>query len=141
MKTRKLLVAIVILVTAIFFNTEAVNATYEEHTIIKLADSSILDKTIEDGDNFMEKANSGMQVITQDDTKSVTDSIYGVLMLFGMAAAVIVGLIIGTKYMMSTVDEKAAAKTQLVVYFIGCAVLFGALTIWRAVVGLLNSAL
>lgn len=149
MKTRKILITIVILLTAIFFNIETVNATSEEHIITKLASSessesgsSTLTQTIEDGNEFIEKGGSGdVHIVTSKHTKTATNAIYGVLMLFGIISAVIVGLIIGIKYMMSTVEVKADVKKQLVVYLIGCAVLFGAITIWRTVVTLLNNAM
>ncbi len=56
-----------------------------------------------------------------------------------MVVAVIVGLIIGIRFMVSGVDEKAKIKEELMPYVIGCFIIFGAFGIWKIIVSILSS--
>ena len=40
---------------------------------------------------------------------------------------------------MGSIEEKAEIKTMLIPYIIGCVVVFGAFTIWKIVVDILQS--
>ena len=70
--------------------------------------------------------------------ENVTDVLYNILLAVGIIAAVIVGLIIGIKYMMGSVAQKAETKELLAPYIVGCVIIFGAFAIWKIVVNLLN---
>ena len=48
----------------------------------------------------------------------------------------IVGTIIGIQFMVASAEDKAKVKEALVPYIIGCAVIFGAFTIWSIVVNI-----
>ena len=54
-----------------------------------------------------------------------------------MVVAVIIGLVIGIKFMVSSVEEKAKIKELLLPYVVGCGVVFGAFGIWSLVVNIL----
>ncbi len=54
-----------------------------------------------------------------------------------MVVAVIVGLIIGIRFMTGGIEEKAKIKELLVPYVAGCIVIFGAFGIWSLVVNVL----
>ena len=62
----------------------------------------------------------------------------GFLWGVGIFVAVIVGAIIGIKYMLGSVQEKAEHKNLLVPYVVGCTIIFGALTIWSVLINLLD---
>ena len=51
-----------------------------------------------------------------------------------MIIAVVVGMILGIKYMMATSEDKAEIKQTLPAYIVACVVVFGAFAIWRLVV-------
>lgn len=48
----------------------------------------------------------------------------------------LVGTIIGIQFMVASAEDKAKVKEALVPYVIGCAVIFGAFTIWSIAVNL-----
>ena len=101
--------------------------------------ATISDDAISDAEDFLSKADSSSQVINDDNVKKFSDDVFNILLAIGMVAAVIVGLIIGIKFMISSVDEKAKVKEILVVYVIGVVVLIGAFTIWKVIVNLLGN--
>lgn len=77
--------------------------------------------------------------IGEDDLKVLSNTIYNILLVVGIAAAIIVGLIMGIKFMLGSLEEKAEIKTMIIPYIIGCIVVFGAFAIWKIVVDILQS--
>ncbi|MCI9063179.1 MAG: hypothetical protein HFJ17_01020 [Clostridia bacterium] len=62
----------------------------------------------------------------------------GVLWGAGVWIAVISGIILGIRFMISDPDKKAEIKKALVVYTVGVVVVLGALSIWRIVIDVLD---
>ena len=111
------------------------------------ADDTLSD-IFSDGDKFLEaqnnKTNNGIlsdkeMQEAQDKINDASGIIYNVLFGIGMVVAVVVGSILGIQFMISTVDERAEIKKTLIVYVVGCVILFGAFGIWKIVVNLLKS--
>ena len=71
--------------------------------------------------------------------QDMSNLIYNILLIIGVVVAVIVGLIIGIKFMTGSVEEKAKVKETFVAYIAGCVVVFGAFTIWKVVVTIIQS--
>lgn len=67
----------------------------------------------------------------------VSDTIYNVLLVIGIIAAFIVGGILGIKFMTGGIEGQVEVKQALVPYIVGCAVVFGAFTIWKIVLTIL----
>lgn len=88
--------------------------------------------------NFMNAGKTQNNPLNQEGLKNVSDVVYNVLLAVGIIAAVIVGLIIGIKYMLGSVAEKAETKELLAPYIVGCVIIFGAFAIWKIIVELLN---
>ena len=63
--------------------------------------------------------------------------LYNALLIIGIIIAVIVGAILGIKFMMGSVGEKADIEKLLVPYVVGCIIVFGAFGIWKLVVTIL----
>lgn len=101
--------------------------------------TSSIDDIINDGDKFLETAQSSGQVINIRALQSFSGDIYNYIFAIGMVIAVIVGTFLGIKFMVSPLDKKANIKETLIVYGVGCAVLFGGYTIWKVVVTVLES--
>ena len=117
------------LIMPILFSATTVNA------------AGLIDDTLKEGSTFLSSADGNVTVFDTSDAIGITNDIYGVLTLVGMAIAVGVGMFLGIRFITSTVEEKANIKNELIVYVVGCIVLFGAVGIWRAVASLLNNAL
>ena len=64
---------------------------------------------------------------------------FKLLMAIGIVVMFIVGTVIGIQFMVASAEDKAKVKEALIPYIIGCAVIFGAFTIWSIAVRLLQS--
>ena len=67
------------------------------------------------------------------------DTLYNTLLIIGIAVAVIVGIILGIQFITGSVEQKSKIKESLIPYFVGCAVIFGALGIWKLVITIFSS--
>ncbi len=99
------------------------------------------------GDNFIQAGKDGFEkskadgkvIIDEDKLKNVSDYVYNVLLLIGIVVAVIVSSVLGIKFMIGSVEEKAQIKDALVPFVIGCIVVFSAFAIWKIFVTIGNS--
>ncbi len=70
----------------------------------------------------------------KESLKSFSKTLSGILLTVGIVIAVIIGGILGIKFMTGAAEEKADVKQLLIPYIVGCIVVFGAITIWSIVV-------
>ena len=101
-----------------------------------LADGESTSSMFDGADEFLSSAES------QADNKSLQDFsniLSNAFIGIGTAVAVIYATILGIKYMIGSIEEKAEIKESLVPFIIGCIVLFGAFGIWKMVVKIGNS--
>lgn len=111
---------------------------YKKPAVADSGDSSqSLDDMMSDGDDFIHSVTT--TPIDTSQLQSVSSNLFNIFVEVGVALAVIVGLVIGIKYMYASVDQKAEIKKLLVPYLVGCVVIFGALGIWKFVVTLLQT--
>lgn len=99
--------------------------------VIEVSSSTIKD-VVTGADNFVEdgKHNSSVTINTKK-LKDASNTVYKTLLTIGICVAVIVGSILGIQFMISAAEEKAKVKEALVVYIIGCVVVFGAFWFWK----------
>lgn len=71
--------------------------------------------------------------------KGASDTLFNILLGLATAAVVIVGVYLGVKFMISSVEDKAKVKEALIPYIAGCVVVFGAFTIWKLALLLLEN--
>lgn len=71
--------------------------------------------------------------------KSFSNTFSNILIGIGTAIAVIYSVILGIKFMLGSMEEKAEIKESLVPFIIGCIVLFSAFAIWKMAVNIGNS--
>ena len=89
--------------------------------------------------SFIQEGQSGTTATPSDEEiKEVSDDIYFILLTLGIVVAVIIGGILGIQFMLASAEDKAKIKEALIPYVIGCMVVFGAFTIWKAVVTVLS---
>lgn len=91
------------------------------------------DKFIQTGEKDADKT------ISQESMKELSGTIYNVLLVLGVAIAVILGAILGIKFIIEGAEGKAEVKKALAPYIAGCVVVFGAFTIWKIVVTILQT--
>jgi len=68
-----------------------------------------------------------------NDVVELSEKVLGIIQVVGIIVSVATLMILGIKYMMGSVDEKAEYKKTMVPYVIGAVLLFGATTIANAV--------
>ena len=73
-----------------------------------------------------------------NDIKDIGNRIIGVLQAIGIIVSVVMVIVLGIKYMIGSVEEKAEYKKTLMPYFIGAALIFAASTISMAVLNFLQ---
>lgn len=95
-----------------------------------------LQDMISDGDKFLTAGNEN--TIEADSLKDLSGRIYNILLEIGVGLSVIIGIILGIKFMLSGVEEKAEVKKMVWVYVVGCVVTFGSFGIWKLVVSILE---
>ena len=110
----------------------------EPNIILGSSGSGGIDDMIGDADNFIREG-SNVISIDQKQLQTFSQTLYNILLTIGIVVAVIVGSILGIKFMAASVDEKAKVKQMLVAYIIGCAVVFGSFGIWKIVVTILQN--
>lgn len=105
------------------------------------SDSTSISGIFTKADEFINKGQSNKDGVISDTTvKSMSEILYNALLIIGIVIAVIIGMVIGIKLMTGSIEEKAKVKESLVAYIAGCIVIFGAFTIWRIIVIVLQSA-
>lgn len=100
-----------------------------------------LDEIFQQADGWRETGkNEAEKGLTMDTEilKKASTTIYNILFGVGVAAAIIVGAILGIQFMTAGVDKKVEVKQALVPYVVSCIVIFGAFGIWKLVVTLLG---
>lgn len=103
-----------------------------------MADSS-LDDIMNNGNSFLNAGSESSTMIDQNDLKSLSNFISGVLLTIAIGVTVITGAIMGLNFITQSIDEKAKVKESMVPWIIGIIVSFGAFTIWEVAVNLFQS--
>lgn len=96
-----------------------------------------LGEIMDNADNFL---NKGTSEIDEERLKTMKDTVYNILLVLAIIVAVFVGAILGIQFIMGGATAKAKVQEALPPYLIGCAVAFGAFTIWKIVVVILQSS-
>lgn len=103
--------------------------------------ASAIADSIKGADDFIQDGvNDTNPTIDENNLVEMSDMLYNAFLIIGIIIVVIIGLVIGIKFMTGSASEKADVKKTLIPYIAGCVVIFGAFTIWKLVVDLLSSA-
>lgn len=89
-------------------------------------------------EGFVNNGENGGNVINNDALKEGSNTLYNVLLVIGIAVAFIWGIVLGIQFITGSLGEKADVKKNLIVYLIGCIIIFGAFGIWRLLLQLLQ---
>ena len=99
-------------------------------------DEADMDGIIWRADSFLSMGDSSK--ISTENMQSMSNTIYSTLLIIGTIVAFIVGAILGIKFITSGLEGKAEVKQMLIPYIVGLVVLFGAFTIWKVVLNILQ---
>lgn len=145
-----LILLLVFVIFAIASNINIVQAVQTKGTTTKDKDMNTYTKqdyssdtslsgVISGGDSFIQAGKGGSVQIDKGSLQNASSSIYNILLICGVIIAVLIGSIMGIKFMIGSVEEKAEIKAALVPFAIGCIVVFGAFGIWKIVVTIGNN--
>ena len=100
---------------------------------------SLGEKFLQEGkQEVTKKGDTNELTINEEDIRKDASSIFNILFIIGTVLTVLVGGILGIKFMFAGIEEKAKIKEALVPYILGCIVIFGSVLIWRFVVTVLD---
>lgn len=103
-------------------------------TPICTADSP-LNKTFSQADDFLNQGNTS-GTINEQNILDTSNLAYNILIVIGIAIALIWGLVLGMKFMTGAITEKAEVKKDILIYLFGCILIFAAPAIWKLVLKL-----
>ena len=87
-------------------------------------------------DGFLKNGDSVSSIIDEGQLIETSNFMYKLLLAIGIVVMFIVGTILGIQFMVASAEDKAEVKKALIPYVIGCAVIFGAFTIWSIAVNI-----
>lgn len=100
--------------------------------------SHTVDEVLTEAENFINAGKNKGTKIDTDSLKTASNTLYNMLLAIGIVIAVIVGMYLGVKFMLSSAEDKAKVKESLVPYIAGCVIIFGAFIIWKLAILLLG---
>lgn len=105
--------------------------------------ATTLDEILRTAENFLNlesggAATNGSSETNNEELKSMSDLLYNTLLAIGMVVAVVIGLVLAIKYMLAGSEEKAEIKETIPAYIVSCIVVFGAFTIWKIIINLIQ---
>lgn len=103
--------------------------------------SMSLDDIMDGADDFIdigEQAGGVSETIDNYALQNTSDFLYNVLLGISSVLAIVIGMILGIKYMSATSEDKADIKQTLPAYIISCIVVFGAFTIWKVLINIIQ---
>lgn len=116
----------------------AIQDAVKEQEVQQQEKSTTIDGTMDGADSFIKNGEKQVN-IDENKLKETSDYLYNLLLGIGIIVVVIVGVIIGMKYMTGSIEEKADMKEVLIGYVVGCLVVFGAFGIWKFAVNILSN--
>lgn len=105
---------------------------------VQYANDLSLSETIMQADKAVKSGDANTMNINQNTLKQSSAAIYNTLFALGVGIVVIIGAILGIKFIIASAEDRAQIKEMLIPYIIGSAVIFGAFTIWKITVSLLG---
>ena len=148
MKKKNIIIILIfsLMITLIFMIptiTKAKDVIYKEPTVnTSGTDKDGLDDMIKDAEDFEKREIEDKNLVLVDDPVKLSDfssSLYTILVVAGTAVTVIIGVVLGVKYMVGSVDEKAEYKKMLLPYLAGCIAIYGSLGIWQLAIKILGN--
>lgn len=109
-----------------------------QNLFIPISNAAFWDDVIKSGDDFIKDGASDSSEIKQDKLDDTVDKVYNAVLTLGIILTVLVGAILGIKFMVGSIEEQAKIKELLIPYVTGCIVIFGAFGIWKILMNVLS---
>ena len=118
---------LIIFIVIILINFIYITKTYAMGTMFK------------DAENFLKKGDTVESVINETNLQNTSTTIYKAFMAVAIVTALIVGAVIGIKFIYESAEGQAKVKEAFVAYVAGCLIVFSAFGIWKFVINFGNS--
>lgn len=148
MKSIEKILIVLIIIQIIFASINISLADKEERIgiedIINRADSFISEGKEESDKGEIvvstgEEGNATIKLPSVKNVQNTINDIYNIIFPLAVAITVIVGGILGIKFMLASAEDKAKIKESLIPYVAGCIAIYGAFGIWKIVILLLSA--
>ena len=93
---------------------------------------------VKDANDFLQEGLSRDNPLNHGALESGSKLLYNILFTIGIAVALIWGLVLAIQFITGSIGEKADVKKNLIVYVIGCIIIFGAFGIWSMLLNFLE---
>lgn len=99
------------------------------------------DQFIQNGKNqaITNNAQTGGTMLKDEEIRDANSDIFNALLSVGIVLTVLVGGVLGVKFMLASAEDKAKIKESMIPYVIGCVIIYGAFGIWKIVITILNN--
>ena len=101
--------------------------------------SHTVDEIMNEADGFLNTGKGETVPINGENVRVGSGILYNILLAIAVVAAVVIGLYLGIKFMMSSAEDRAKVKEALIPYIAGCVVIFASFTIWKLVISILGN--
>lgn len=91
-----------------------------------------------DAREFLNKGKGIDKEFDENSLKINHDAIFNILVTIGIALTVIVGGILGIKFMIASAEDKAKIKEAMIPYVVGCVLIYGAFFIWKFAISIIG---
>lgn len=95
------------------------------------AETGILGNIFNQGEKWLQNGKLQSTGSSFANVNQTINDIYWILFPIGVVVTVIIGGVLGIKFMMASAEDKAKIKESLVPYVVGCIVIYGAFGIWK----------
>ena len=123
----KILIMLIVLQSIFFTNTVKAASFWED--VIGLGDIFLK----EGEEESIRNSN-----VSDADTAEMMSILYNSLLTLGVIITVVIGGVLGVKFMTSSAEDKAKVKESMIPYVIGSAVIFGAFIIWKIAINVFS---
>lgn len=93
------------------------------------------------GEDFLDLGSGGYSKFDAEDANEAFAYIVDFLWGLGLLVVFISTVVLGIKYMLVNPNEKSRVKQATTPYIIGVVIIFGALTIWKLVIDILEGSM
>lgn len=100
------------------------------------ANATTIDNILESGENFLEAGDPVGNTINEQALQETSSFLFKTLLVIAICISVIIGAILGIQFILGSAEGKAKVSEALVPYVVGCAIVFGAFTIWSIIVNI-----
>ena len=139
MKKLKIISIILMFITFLFIYQNSAYCMHIEE--VKVASDITVDDIFGEADNFIKKGVNEIKAnnINTDALGETSNFLYNLLLGVGIITAVAVGIVLGIKYMVGSLEVKADLKQVLLGYAISCLVVFETFIICKIAVNILSN--